>query len=144
MIGREIERGLEAAQRFGGGVGLEENEAEIHAQCRIGGMVLDERAIDLLRARQLPQLEEREPEQIARPLVAGLVAKRFLQRDPRLGRIPLLEEFAARRQRAIELLVLGEVGVVFLEDAAFLGAGIHHFPGSPLFDATRRASRLSW
>ena len=100
-------------------------------------MILDQRTVDLFRARQLAELEEREPEQVARALVARLVPQRFLQRDAGLGGIALRQQLVAGRQRAIEFLIFGEIGIVFVEDAVLrcAGARVGHSPGSR-FDAS--------
>src|SRR5439155_22554273 len=102
MVGREVEGGLEAADGVGGGVRCQEDEAEVDPQRRIGRMVLDQRPVDLLGLGQLAELEERQPEEVSRTLVARLVAKRLLQRDPRLGGVAALERLGAGGERAVE------------------------------------------
>src|SRR5207244_13034408 len=108
-----------------------------------GGMILDEGPVDLLGPRQLAQLEERKPEQIARALVARLVAERLLQREARIRGLTLMQRLRALGQRAVEFLVFGDVRIVFVEDAAVRchGAGVHYFAGS--LDASCD-SCLSW
>jgi len=107
-------------------------------------MVLDQRAVDLLCPVQLADLEQRKSEQVARPLVARLVPQRLLQRDPRIGRISLREGLGARGERAIEFLVLGEIGVVLVEDGARRAvARIDHFAASAT-TLLRVSARSCW
>ena len=107
-------------------------------------MVLDQRPVDLFRPRQLAQLEQRKPEQVARPLVARLVPQRLLQRDPRVGGISLREGLGSRPERAIEFLVLGEIGVVLVEDGARRAvARIDHFAASAT-TLLRVSARSCW
>ena len=153
VIGGEIEGGLEAAGRFVGRAQLQEDESQVDPQGRIGRVVLDQPAVDRLGLLQLPQLEEREPKEVARPLVARLVAQRLLQELPRPARVSALQGIGGLHQVAVELLVLGCIRVVS-EDPALVQCarrgGIHH--GAPCAAAgagadsarVRFAARLSW
>src|SRR5439155_17659464 len=108
--------------------------------------------VDVLGLGQLAELEERQPEEVSRTLVARLVAKRLLQRDPRLGGVAALERLGAGGERAVELLRLRQIGVVLVEDAAVVdcaGARFHHFSPATADGAETDASlscfsRLSW
>jgi hypothetical protein len=94
-------------------------------------VVLDQAAVGLLGLGEVAQLEEREPEQVARALVARLVAQRLLQRVAGLVGMALRQRLGAGGERAIELLVLGKVGVVLVEDAGLCGARARFDAGAP-------------
>ena len=117
-------------------------------------MILDQAAVDRFRLVQLAQLEERQAEEIACPLVARLEAKSFFQELPRSARVAALQRIGTVGQRALELLVVGEVRVVFekstLVQRAWRG-GVHQGaprpaagPAAESATCVRFAARFNW
>jgi len=89
-------------------------------------MVLEQCPVDGLRLAQISELEQREPEEVPRALVAGLATQRLFEKLARSLCVAALQGLGAGAQRAVEFLV--RRSVVFVEPSRFfrpLRAGVH-------------------
>ena len=76
-------------------------------------MVFDQAAVDRLGFVQLAELEEREAQEVAGALVERLESQGLFEELARSARVAALQRIGSVGQRALELLVVGKVRVVF-------------------------------
>ena len=107
MSGRQLDRGLELANRPGELVGLEVHEAEVDPERRVGAVLAHQRLVHLGGAAEIAELEVGEPEQVLRLLVARAHLVGALEVIARLVHLPLLEQLAPAVERLEEDRVAG-------------------------------------